>query len=165
MDLYGRMSLPVAITFIMVLITALPSPFPAFGDAMPALPLMAIYYWSIHRPDLLPGWAVFLIGLFEDLLTGAPLGLGVCLLLLTHVGVASQRRFFLSRPFVAAWGGLAVVVFLVLFLRLVLHNALTGYMIGFGSAFFQYILTIFLYPLLAGGLALVQLKFLRHEEA
>ncbi len=164
LDLYGRMSLPMVLTLLMVLIMALPKSFPAFGDAMPALSLMAIFYWSIQRPDLMPGWVVFLTGLFEDLLTGAPLGLNVGILLLIHVVIASQRRFFLSRPFSASWGAFALVALFAMIIKVMLHNALTGYMTTFENGFIHYMLTVSLYPILAWILALAQQKFLQHDD-
>ncbi|MBR9825868.1 MAG: rod shape-determining protein MreD [Alphaproteobacteria bacterium] len=43
-------------------------------DIMPSLPLMVIFLWSGLRPYFMPPFAVFLIGLTQDLLTGAPMG-------------------------------------------------------------------------------------------
>src|SRR3546814_2837019 len=34
---------------------------------VPALALIGVFFWSVHRPDLMPIWAVFVIGLFQDL--------------------------------------------------------------------------------------------------
>lgn len=41
---------------------------------MPSWPLMVIFLWSGMRPYFMPPFAVFLIGLTQDLLTGAPMG-------------------------------------------------------------------------------------------
>ena len=41
---------------------------------MPTWPLMAIFLWAGVRPHFMPPIAVFLIGLSQDLLTGAPMG-------------------------------------------------------------------------------------------
>ncbi|WP_300541318.1 rod shape-determining protein MreD [Maricaulis sp.] len=41
---------------------------------MPTWPLMAIFLWSGLRPQFMPPVAVFAIGLAQDLLTGAPMG-------------------------------------------------------------------------------------------
>lgn len=41
---------------------------------MPTWPLMAIFLWSGMRPQFMPPIAVFAIGLTQDLLTGAPMG-------------------------------------------------------------------------------------------
>lgn len=41
---------------------------------MPTWPLMAIFLWSGLRPRFMPPVAVFAIGLTQDLLTGAPMG-------------------------------------------------------------------------------------------
>lgn len=41
---------------------------------MPTWPLIAIFLWSGLRPQFMPPIAVFAIGLTQDLLTGAPMG-------------------------------------------------------------------------------------------
>ncbi len=41
---------------------------------MPTWPLMVIFLWSGLRPYFMPPIAVFVIGLTQDLLTGAPMG-------------------------------------------------------------------------------------------
>jgi rod shape-determining protein MreD len=42
--------------------------------ALPLLPLSAIHFWSLRRPSALPAVAVFLTGLFIDVMTFGPLG-------------------------------------------------------------------------------------------
>jgi rod shape-determining protein MreD len=74
----------------------------------PMLLVMAVYYWSIYRPKLLPAWLAFVLGLMHDLLSGGPLGM-TALLLLTLRGLGvSQRRLFVSRSFVLNWWGFAL---------------------------------------------------------
>lgn len=41
---------------------------------MPTWPLMVIFLWSGLRPYFMPPIAIFVIGLIQDLLTGAPMG-------------------------------------------------------------------------------------------
>ena len=43
-------------------------------SVMPTWPLMAIFLWSGLRPHFMPPIVVFAIGLTQDLLTGAPMG-------------------------------------------------------------------------------------------
>jgi rod shape-determining protein MreD len=43
-------------------------------NIMPTWPLMAVFLWSGLRPGFMPPIAVFAIGLTQDLLTGAPMG-------------------------------------------------------------------------------------------
>lgn len=71
--------------------------------------LMAIYYWSIYRPTLVPSWFVFIAGSLIDLLSGLPLGLNALIFVLTQWIVADQRRFLMGQSFLMIWVGFAVV--------------------------------------------------------
>ncbi|MEQ1719057.1 MAG: hypothetical protein ABL907_24235 [Hyphomicrobium sp.] len=41
---------------------------------LPMLPVVAIHYWALRRPEFLPEWFVFLSGLLLDIFTHGPLG-------------------------------------------------------------------------------------------
>ena len=41
---------------------------------LPLLPIIAIDYWGLRRPQSMPEWSVFLAGLTLDVLTQGPLG-------------------------------------------------------------------------------------------
>ena len=81
---------PVAITVLLVIVSALPWRLPAFAEVTPAFVVMAIFYWTIYRPDRLPYAATFCVGLLQDLLTGTPLGM-TALILLAVQGVVGKR--------------------------------------------------------------------------
>src|SRR3546814_7245103 len=51
----------------------------------------------------MPIWAVFVIGLFQDLLTGSVIGPGIVGLLIAHALVVWQLRFFLAASFSVVW--------------------------------------------------------------
>ena len=100
---------PGAVTLGLVFATQLPYGIPHFAPVTPFFALMAVYYWSLYRPEKLPPPAVFAIGLIQDALGGGPMGM-VTLMLLAVYGVGvSQRRFFLGKSFVVEWCGFAVI--------------------------------------------------------
>jgi rod shape-determining protein MreD len=152
---------PLVLTLALVLFGVLPWPLPEFAPVTPWFSLIAVYYWSIHRPDLLPPSATFLVGLVQDGLSGSPLGLNVLLLLLAQGVVATQRRFFHGKTFLIEWWGFMLVAPGV---------ALTGWLLGslyHGALMaplpigFQLLLTIASYPCLAWLLARAQHYLLR----
>ncbi len=61
---------PFAFTVLLVMIGMVPIGVPNFAPIMPALGLIAVFFWLVHQPDLMPAWAVFLVGLIQDLLGG-----------------------------------------------------------------------------------------------
>ncbi len=122
----ARRTVPALTTIFLVLLAQLPLPLAFYADVAPALPLMAVYYWVVFRPDLMPRILVFAIGLVHDALTGAPFGLMALILLLAHTFVLSQRRFLVGKPFWIFWCGFAIVVPVAALLNWILSSALRG---------------------------------------
>ena len=73
------------------------------------LALMSIYYWTIHRPDLLPPSAGFAAGIFHDFVAGLPVGVTAVVFLSVHAVLVSQRRFFVGKTFLVLWLGFVLV--------------------------------------------------------
>ena len=89
-----REFIPFLFTLILVILSVIPMGIPGYTEIAPVLPLISIYHWAIYRPNLLPIWAVFVLGSLYDFLAGMPLGLfilvflsvyGVVLLSLIHI--------------------------------------------------------------------------------
>ena len=104
-----RTLLPGLVTLLAVLVAVLPLGISFAAVVTPFLSLMAVYYWSIYRPDLLPPAAVFAIGVLQDILTGGPVGLLALVLLLVQALAVSQRRILLGQGFTVEWAGLLLV--------------------------------------------------------
>jgi rod shape-determining protein MreD len=100
---------PGLITVVLALLPAVPLGLLSDWSIMPALTLMAVYYWTIYRPDLLPPPAIFAIGVLEDLASGAALGGTALVLLGAYAVVLNQRRLFLGKPFAVTWIGFCMV--------------------------------------------------------
>lgn len=141
--------IPFVFALLLVLISVAPWRFPGFGTITPFFLLMAVFYWSVYRPDRLPYAATFLLGLVQDVLSGNPMGLTPLVLLLVQGMVISQRRFFVGKSFMVVWWGFMLVAVVA---------ALVGWSIGsvfFGTAMVvsplgvQVVLTVLLYPPLA----------------
>jgi len=101
--------LPALSCLLLAIIGAAPLGLPHFGMVGPAMALMAVFYWSIFRADLMTMLGAFGIGLVVDLLSGGPVGLNAVLLLLTHALAVSQRRVFLGSSFLVNWWGFGMV--------------------------------------------------------
>src|SRR5256884_9543299 len=96
---------PILTTTIAALVAILPLQIPGYAALTPALALMAVYHWTIYRPDLLPPLALFVIGIGEDLLAGSPGGIGALTLLVTYAVVLQFRRHFVGPSFPFVWAG------------------------------------------------------------
>ncbi len=163
LDLLARNLWPFALTILLVIVTQVPLHVTAFSPIIPSLALIAVYYWTIHRPDLMPVWAVFLIGLFQDLLGAGPMGIGILTLLAVQVMVVAQRRFFASASFFVIWLIFMLIAAGAHLLLWLLTTAYAGQVIEPSPVIFQYLVTIAIYPCLGWVFAQGQRAFLRQE--
>lgn len=109
LDQTARNLLPPAVTVGLMLVSMTPTQLPGWSAVAPPLALMSLFYWAIHRPDLLRPSVVFLIGALQDLLSGMPLGLTPLVFILSYWLLLTQRRFFLGTSFLMQWMGFAMV--------------------------------------------------------
>ncbi len=156
LDRFARNLIPLALSLLLVIVGSLPFQIPGYGMVAANLALMSVFYWSVYRPDLLPPWAAFLIGLLQDILVGTAPGLNALVLLLARAMVVSQGRVFRGKSFLVMWWGFAMVALgaqsLVWLLMAVLHLTLLDPL----PAAFQGALTVALFPFLTWFLAHTQ---------
>lgn len=164
LDQVGRDAVPIALTLVLMMVTAVPLRLPPFDTVEPGLVLICVYFWAIHRPELMPQVAVFLIGIAQDMVTGTPLGLNTFTLLVIYGAVSSQRVFFLGRPFIATWLGFLLVSAAYALIIWLLACLLRAALIDPGPVFLQFLMTLFLYPPMAWVLAMVQRTALRQVD-
>jgi rod shape-determining protein MreD len=139
--------LPVATTLLAAVISVLPLQIPGYAALTPVFTLMAVYHWTIYRPDLLPPLALFAIGFTEDLLAGSPIGVNALLLLLTRIAVLGYRRYFVNRMFPFVWSGFALLTVLAMFGLWVLHCLLDLSLLDFRNVVLRAALTVAMFPL------------------
>ncbi len=139
---------PGLITLVLALLPAVPIRLPGEWSTMPALTLMAVYYWTIYRPDLLPPPAIFAIGVVEDLSTGNPLGVTALVLLGAYALVLNQRRLFLGKPFAVTWAGFVLVAMVAGFVTWAATSILALHVLRFSEPALRFLATSTLFPLL-----------------
>jgi len=161
LDLWARLSSPVAMSLVLAILAAIPLGIPGWPTISPWYTLIAVYYWTIHRPDLLPPVAVFAIGLFQDLVLGWPAGLSAVVLLLLRWALMSQRRVLADLPFLLGWLSFALVAFGTFLIAWMLASIAEDAALGPMPAFFACLMTIAIFPLLSGAFAQAQRPFLR----
>ena len=152
---------PFIITLSLAMLTVVPLRIPDFAPVTPALTLIAVFYWSIYRPDLLPMAAVFGIGLFQDALAGTPLGLTALVLITVQYVLISQRRFFHGKTFLVEWWGFMLVAPGAAFAGWLLASLYFGVLVAPRPLGFQLLLSVALYPCLAWLFARAQHYLLR----
>ena len=142
----ARGTVPLLLALLLVMVASVPLRIPDFAVVAPVLSMMAVYYWTIYRPDLLPGPAAFLIGLVQDALGGGPLGQMALVLVLVHAATLTQRHVFVGKSYLVVWFGFTVISAGALALNWLLAMLLRGALIDPMPALYQSLLTIVLYP-------------------
>lgn len=149
LDVIARQTVPVAITLSFLLLSLVPTHIPGFARIVPALPLMAIFHWSIYRPELMPASAVFAIGILSDALQGTPFGLHSAIYLGVYGAVTFQHGFFFDKSFAVVWVVFSLVAGAAVALTLILMSFVNMAMVSPGAAFFQFLATVAFFPVIS----------------
>lgn len=138
--------LPVTTTILAAVVAAGPLHIRGFAGVAPDFVLMATYYWTIHRPDLLWALALFTIGTLQDLLCGCVPGTTALLLLLCRANLLALRRHFIGRPFAFLWAGFTLLTGMAMLFSWSLNSLLAKEILDWRTPTFAGVLTIFLFP-------------------
>ena len=122
---------------------------PNLGRVMPLLSLIAIFHWGLYRAELLPNYAVFFIGFFQDVLSGVPMGVHTLVYILAYNLILAQQRFFARKSFYVIWLGFAVVSAGVMFLIWGMLSIMKGVVIDFIPVISQYGIGVGMYPIIS----------------
>jgi rod shape-determining protein MreD len=160
-DLWGRRSTPALTTLALVLLSLIPFSIPGLPLVAPSGPLIAVFYWSVYRPDLLPAVSVFCIGLVQDVLTGSPLGVTSLVYLFVYGAALSQRRALIGKPFVLAWLVLLVIGLGAGAVAWLFNSVLLVQLVPPRPLLFQTLATVALFPCFAWALVRVH-RYLVH---
>lgn len=155
-DSLARQLLPLASTIVILIAGVIPLHVPNLPSISPALSLVCVFYWTLHRPGLMPPFAAFALGLLQDILAGLPLGGTSLVMLFVHAITTTQRRFFEHASFGIMWLSFALLVTAALALGWVLACGYYGVLIAPGPVVIQGLMTIGCFPLLYWTLDLFQ---------
>ncbi|MDC1050438.1 rod shape-determining protein MreD [bacterium] len=159
-DYIARHATPTLIATVLVILTQAPLLLPGIAPVTLGLSLIAVHYWALHQPEMLPAVAIFFVGLLQDMLVGTPIGLSAFSLLCAYGIIVSQRRFFQGKSFLLIWCGFSMTAILVGVLRWVLVSIIEGRMVLFGPTMIEFLLTATLYPLFGYVFVLVHRSLL-----
>lgn len=118
-DVYGRRinreHFPLVALALPWLSIMLGSLVPLFfiATALPLVPptgFLMLVAWRLVRPGLLPIWAGFPLGLFDDLFSGQPLGCGIVLYSIAMIALELLDRRIPWRTFLQDWLAAAIAV-------------------------------------------------------
>lgn len=153
-DAYGRRInrehsplVALALPWLSILLGSL---LPVFfiASALPLVPptgYLMLVAWRLVRPGLLPVWAGFPLGLFDDLFSGQPLGSGIFLWSVTMIAIELLDRRIPWRSFLQDWIAAAAALLGYLFAAFLLSGGDSGLpaLVALGP---QALLSVLLFP-------------------
>jgi rod shape-determining protein MreD len=148
-DLQLRQALPALLTMLLVVLSVVPLGLPDHALVAPGLVLVALFYWTVHRPDLLPTWHAFVVGLLLDAMSGTPFGVNALVMTLVHWAVVAQHTFFRGKSFGVMWLSFALVAFAAALVGALVALVAARVVVDPLAVLIQLVLTIAAYPPLA----------------
>ncbi len=142
-------SLPFLIGLMALIVGMLP--FNWFAVDMLHIPLIfgIIYYFTIFRPAVLNVFAVFILGVFADLLMHMPLGLQPLLFMTLLFVTALNRRFLASQQFDGQWLGFMLIFLIIMVMRYMAVGLLLKQIPDVSFFFWEYVFVTLSYPITA----------------
>ena len=141
-----RAASPILLALGLILLAMLPYHLAYPGIIIPNVVAIVIYYWLVHRPDLMTPAIVFSIGLIQDLLAGGPFGLNALSLVIVAIFVVRQDDTMLRASFLLTWMGFAVSAAGLGFLSWTIASLYLSDLLGIVPILLQTLITIAFYP-------------------
>ena len=152
----GRQTVPVVTMLLLALIGSMPlGSFDTF-EIFPMLNIIVIFYWTVYRPDLVPPFVLFLIGLIDDVVMGTPLGLMASVFVVLYGVTLTQRQFFIGKSFYVTWLGFSIISAFCICLIWVLVALFAGRLGIVITPFIKYTITLLSFPSAAWLLVRIQ---------
>lgn len=151
-----RSLLPLLTLLVLMAVDLAPLPSAAPTAIAPVLTLPAIFFWTVHRPELLGPGLILVAALFLDAAAGLPLGLTALALFATRLILLAPPRFLVGRSFLVIWAWFSLAVVILLTIRWLLVSIYFQHQFAFHPVLFEIVLTIAAYPPVSLTLAMVQ---------
>ena len=110
--------------------------------------LIPIFYFAIYHPKCLSSWAVFLLGLFSDLMTQSSFGVMTFCYVLVFFIANFLRKYLVELNFWALWGVFATLLFLILNIEYLLVSLQASTFVAAYPIFVEFWVLILAYPFL-----------------
>ncbi|MCD6034762.1 MAG: mreD [Rickettsiales bacterium] len=150
LDTSSRYLAPKLLAVSLVVLGFVPLHIPVISHFIPLVDIIVIYYWTIYRPDMMPHWFVFLLGVLQDIFLGFPIGISAFINLIFWMVLITQRRLFMKEPFVIIWVVFLVFSFGVALLKWAVMMVFMQEFVVPDIVALQWLLTVALYPLIHG---------------
>lgn len=161
LDRFGRYAWPGLVLIFFVLLTLAPVRAPYLSDALPLLPAVVVFQFSLATPERLPGLLLLVAGVLLDLLLGgpgAPVGVSALGFVVIREAVVANRRYLVGVPFLFQWLGFAILIGGFVLLVWAFTALFTWTALDLLPAVLQFVVVLVLYPIFGPLLARVRAR-------
>lgn len=161
---YLQRLLPLFSSLVLLFFSYVPLDFLLFNNIRPAVAMVCVYFWMIHRPDLFNLVSVYLLGVVDDVLSNVPFGTNILTLLVLYVLISNLSRFLNGKPFIITWYGFAIISLVVFLVKWLVLSVYYGQFLPLSIVSFSFMVTAAAYPFISLILAFVQNNLIADEE-
>lgn len=161
---FTRLCFPIGLALVLLVISSIPMHIAGASAFFPMVDVMVIYYWSSYRPQSMPDWFVFTLGILRDVLEGLTIGVSPCIYLLVRFLVTASKDLYKKQTFIIVWQGFAVVSLIAITGKWLLVSFILDKPLVFNSAIMQFVLSIAIYPIFHWLFSLVNLTMPEHYQ-
>lgn len=131
-----------------LLITFVPLKLTGIHQIMPSLEILILFYWAIYRPNLLPIWFLFILGIIADSVMGTPLGASALTYIILYSILKKYRRLLGVETFMIIWGMCMAIMLPTILAKWFFISLFMGRFELSEALIFQWLLTIITYPVI-----------------
>jgi len=114
------------IAILLVIINVSDIRIAGLSNVIPLFDLMAVFYFAAFK-NVFPIWFVFLLGVWNDALNGAPLGAtALCYILLVKIFVLINSKMLIKENFIQIWQQFIGFCFLFLTMKWLILSLFSG---------------------------------------
>lgn len=143
-----HLTAPGVLIACLFILNIIPHAIPEYGTIKPDLILIVIFYWSVHRPTIMPPSISFILGLLMDVFSAFPLGLNAFIFVLVQKFISDQRKLFLGQPYYVLWIGFAFICVVANALKTAVFTLMNNNLPSTGEIALHVGLTVAIFPLI-----------------
>lgn len=151
-----RLITPAFLCLLCIILSLIPNQIPYWSSFFPMFDLLFLYFWCVYRPQLMPLWFVFVLGIIQDAVYGTftdsnlniIMGTTSFILILYRTSTISQQKVLIKERFIMVWLGFLVLSLAAVFLEWLLFMIFSGQFYWSHKLLIQWAITVLLYPVL-----------------
>lgn len=151
-----RHALPMATAIFATFVDLLPLPDAGPAAIAPHLTLAVVFFWCVHRPELLPPGAIFATGLVGDVVAALPPGMNAFSLLIVPLLLRQAPKAAMAKSSTVVWGAFVVAAVTVGLVRWLLGTSFWESPLPFRPFLFEIAFTVAVFPLVSWLLSRLQ---------